>query len=153
MQSIYLLSFLTYMKMLYFEREFYIVKPQQSSSGRHPQHRPPHQFFPQHTALPPFPIYTFPYFRRSKPVPPPRLNHSHNHHHHLNCQRQFHPLLIQITHRATQSVTHLLIHLTIHLPTHLVTHLHSHPATHLPTFSTIHIITPLIQRQKIHPIL
>ena len=84
----------------------------------------------------------------------PQINHrSHNQHHHLNCQRQFHPLTILITHRATQSVTHLLTHLTTHLPTHLVTHLHSHPATHLLIFSTIHIMTPLIQRQNIHPIL
>ena len=78
MQLIYLLSFLTYMKMLDFEREFHIIKLQQSSSGRHPQHKPPHQYYPQHTPLTLFPIYN-PYFRRPKPVPPPRLNCATNH--------------------------------------------------------------------------
>ena len=31
-------------------------------------------------------------------------------------------------------------------PRYATAHLHSHPATHLPTFSTIHIMTPLIQK-------
>ena len=64
-------------KMLHFERELHIVKLQQSSSGRHPQHRLQHQYVPQHTALPPFPIYN-PYFRRPNKVPPPRHNRATN---------------------------------------------------------------------------
>ena len=61
------------MKMLHFEKEIHIVKLQQSSSGRHPQQRLQHQYVPHHTALTPLPIYN-PYFRRPKPVPPPRPN-------------------------------------------------------------------------------
>ena len=44
-------------KMLHFERELHIVKLQQSSSGKQPQHRLPPKYVPQHTALPPLPIY------------------------------------------------------------------------------------------------
>ena len=64
-------------KMLHFERELHIVKLQQSSPGRHPQHRLPPKYVSQHTALPPLPTYN-PYFRRPKPVPPLRPNRTTN---------------------------------------------------------------------------
>ena len=64
-------------KMLHFEMELHIVKLQQSSPGRHPQHRLPPKYVPQHTALPPLPTYN-PYFRRPKPVPPLRPNRTTN---------------------------------------------------------------------------
>ena len=81
-------------KMLQFERELHIVKLQQSSSGKQPQHRLPPMYVPQHTALPPLPIYN-PYLVRPRPVPSLRPNRTKNQppitHHHFN-QRQFHPL-------------------------------------------------------------
>ena len=64
-------------KMLHFERELHIVKLQQSSSGKQPQHRLPPKYVPQHTALPPLPIYN-PYFVRPRPVPPLRPNRTTN---------------------------------------------------------------------------
>ena len=82
-----------------------------------------------------------------------QINHTYNQHHHLNCQHQFRPLLIRITHRATQPVIHWFTQLTTHLPTHLIPHLLSHPATQGPTFMIIHIMTLLIQKQNIRPIL
>ena len=64
-------------KMLQFERELHIVKLQQSSSGKQPQHRLPPKYVPQHAALPPLPLYN-PYFVRPRPVPPRRPNRTTN---------------------------------------------------------------------------
>ena len=144
-------------KMLHFEKKLHIVKLQQSSSGIH---NTEYHTSMAHSILHCYPfqptIHTSDGRSQLHHYDPnvPQINHrSHNQHHHLNYQRQFYPLFIQILHRATQSVSHLLTHLTTCLPIHLVSHLHSNPVTHLPTFSTIHIMTLLIHRQKNYPIL
>ena len=85
-------------KMLYFEKELYVVKlHQQYSSGRHPQQ----QHVSRHVGPPtPLPIYN-PYFKRQMPAPRPQPKRTTNNilfnqHHHLSSQRQFYPVQIQI---------------------------------------------------------
>ena len=146
-------------KMLHFERELHIVKLQQSLSGKQPQHRLLPKYVPQHTALPLLPIYN-PYFVRPRPVRPPlRPNRTTNQppitQSALSSQLPAPvPPIVNPDHPPSHSISHSSVDPPDHTSANPPGNSSAQPPwTHMTTFSTIHIMTPLIQRQKIHPIL
>ena len=158
-------------KMLYFEKELYVVKlQQQSSSGRLPQH----QHVSRHVAPPPpLPINNL-YFKRQFPAPrlPPKRTSRQRFIQSASTHQLSAPVLPSTNpdHQLSRSHGHMLIrkqdHSSAHPPDtpHLLAHLISHILTHLAihvftnrirnriTHKITRLMTPLIPNQKIYPI-
>ena len=139
-------------KMFHFERELHIVKQQQSSSGKQPHHGLPPKYVPQHTALPPLPIYN-PCFVQPRPVPPLRPNRTTNQPPITQSASSPQlpapvPRIINPDHSSSHSINHSSVDPPDHTsanppgnssaqpPRNLPAHLQHHPHNHSPNLET-----------------